>query len=902
MPSAALPLISSLILTFSFAGPLTAQPASPVSPVVAASPIPPGDETALTRSLNVRWELGSNYYQGKRQALNIFTFTNKGKASLPAAGWALYFNSASAPRVGKTPSGLLVQDLGGCLFRLTPSNGFMGIKPGDSLWVEFISADGVANTSDAPEGLYLVWDDRPEKGIPVGMYAKTPITNPSLFDRFPGDRIPEATPEVVYDTNRVIRDIPGFGRPDGKGDSHPLIFPTPASVSLAMDNPGYYKGGPLVLTDTLFSREAEYLGNQLKRITGHKPETINGALSGDGIQLVRSAIRLPEEGYRLEIAGGKITITASTPAGMFYGIQTLIGQFPLQGKPNAGKPEAGKPNADKPNAGSNGRWSLPPITVGDAPRFAYRSVVIDVARNFQPMTEIFRVIDLMAFCKLNVLHLHLTDDEGWRLEIPSLPELTAVGAKRGHTLDDRDFLRPCYGSGPDTNSVTGSGFYTRTQFIAMLRYANSRHIRVIPEIESPGHARAAIKSMDNRYRRFMEEGKPSEALRYLLRDTVDQSVYSTPQLYHDDVLNIALPSVYRFIGTVVDDIADMYREAGAPLETIHLGGDEVPAGVWEKSPACLALVQASPGMSGVGDLWYYYFGKADSILRGKGLYVSAWEEAGMRKTLVDGNPRILPNPDFSGGRMHVHIWNNGDGAEDLAYRMANNGYKVVLAVASNLYFDMAYNKSFDEFGYFWATFTDVDKSFGYIPYDFQRLLKVDGQGNPLPAGLGGTKEKLTDYGKSNIVGLEGCLWGETLKGPADLEYKLLPKMLGLAERAWAPDPGWANIKDTLQAQQAYAEAWSVFANTLGKTVLPFLDVYNGGYAYRIPTPGAVVRDGKVLANVQFPGMIIRYTTDGKEPDARSAVYTDPIASKGQVRLRVYNAAGRGGRVVEVDNP
>lgn len=896
MRSVALSL--SLLLFLAFA--VTAAPAStarsgrtasPARSVRTASPLPPAspDESVITHSLSIRWELESNFYQGKRQTLSAFHLSNTGKTALPAAGWALYFNCVNAPQLGKTEAGLLMEDLGGCLFRLTPTGAFKGLASGDSLLVEFISADYAANTSDAPEGLYLVWNDHPQKGISIDRYTKTPITSPALFDRFPGDRIPEATPEVVYDTNSVIRDIP---------ISSPLIFPTPVSESLAMDNPGYYSGGPLVLTDTLFRREAEYLGDRLKQLTGHKPETVAGPVPGDGIVLIRSAIRLPEEGYRLEIAGGKITLTASTSAGMFYGIQTLLGQFAISDKSGAAK-SADKAAARKPETGNKGRYALPAVTVTDYPRFTYRSVVIDVARNFQPMAEILRVIDLMAFCKLNVLHLHLTDDEGWRLEIPTLPELTAVGAKRGHTLDDHDFLRPCYGSGPDTNNATGSGFYTRDQFIAMLRYANERHIRVVPEIESPGHARAAVKSMDNRYRYFMQEGKPEEALRYLLRDTADQSVYSTPQLYHDDVMNVALPSVYRFIGTVVDQVTDMYREAGAPLETIHLGGDEVPAGVWEKSPACLALLATHPEMKGVGDLWYYYFSKMDSILREKGLYVSAWEEAGMRKTMVDGKPWILPNPDFAGGRMHVHIWNNGDGAEDLAYRMANGGYPVVLAVASNLYFDMAYNKSFDEFGYFWATFTDVDKSFGYIPFDFQRLLKVDGQGNPLPAGLGASKEKLTDYGKTNIVGLEGCLWGETLRSPADLEYKLLPKMLGLAERAWAPDPQWAGIKDTVQAQQAYTAAWSVFANTLGKNVLPFLDTYNGGYSYRIPTPGAVVKDGQVWANVQFPGMVIRYTTDGKEPDTRSAVYTGPFSAKGKVRLRVFNIAGRGGRSVEI---
>ena len=395
--------------------------------------------------------------------------------------------------------------------------------------------------------------------------------------------------------------------------------------------------------------------------------------------------------------------------------------------------------------------------------------------------------------------------------------------------------------------------------------------------------------MDHRYRTYMAAGQPDKALEFLLRDTTDQSVYSTPQYYHDNVMNVALPSVYRFIGHVTAEIVKMYSEAGVPLETIHLGGDEVPAGVWERSPACNALGR-SPA-----ELWYYYFAKADSILRGEGLFTSAWEEAGMRKTMLDGKPYILPNPDFANSTMQVTIWNNGDGAEDLAYRMANAGYRVVLGVASHLYFDMAYNKAFDEFGYYWATFQDVDKPFSYIPFDYLRLLKEDGQGNPITTALKASKERLTDFGKAHITGLEGCLWGETLRSPADLEYKLIPKVLGLAERAWAPDPAWATTKDSATAAQAYADAWYVFISILGRHVLPNLD----DYVYRIPPPGARKIGGKVCANDQFPGLIIRYTVNGADPDTHSPKYTTPIAAKGTVRFRAFTENGRGSRVVAV---
>ena len=142
----------------------------------------------------------------------------------------------------------------------------------------------------------------------------------------------------------------------------------------------------------------------------------------------------------------------------------------------------------------------------DAPRFGYRGFMLDVARNFQPKASVLRTLDLLARYKLNKFHFHLTEDEGWRLEIPSLPELTSVGARRGHTLDSSAFLPPAWGSGPLVDRPWGSGFYSRADYAEILRYAAARHIEVIPELEMPGHARAAIKAMEARQRALLKAG------------------------------------------------------------------------------------------------------------------------------------------------------------------------------------------------------------------------------------------------------------------------------------------------------------------------------------------------------------------------------------------------------------
>ncbi len=504
---------------------------------------------------------------------------------------------------------------------------------------------------------------------------------------------------------------------------------------------------------------------------------------------------------------------------------------------------------------------------------------------------------------MNTFHFHFSEDEGWRVEMPSLPELTTVGSTRAHTTDSKKSIFPSYGSGPDADNAAGTGFYSKADFVEILRYARDRHIEVIPEIESPGHARAAIKAMDARYDRLMKEGKKEEAERFLLRDLNDKSVYRSVQGWDDNVINVSVPSVYTFMERVVDDLVGMYQEAGAPLKTIHFGGDEVPAGVWENSPAVQKLIAENQSVKSADDLWYYYFGKVNQLLKARNLFLSGWEEIGLKKVAQNGKVDWVPNEEFVPERFRVNVWKNspGSGAEDLAYRMANAGYKVILTGVTHFYLDLAYNTSSDEPGQYWGGYVDIDKPFYFIPYDYLRNLKEGDDGNPINRSLIKGKEALSAKGKLNIVGIESPLWAETNRTPQQFEYKILPKLLGVAERAWAKDPVWANEKDLAKSGLLYNQAWSEFINTVGTRELPRLDFYAGGYEYRIPTAGAKIIDGKLAANVQFPGFIIRYTTDGTEPTAQSPVYTAPIAATETAKLKVFNAAGRAGQTVTITN-
>ncbi|MEY3350258.1 MAG: hypothetical protein RIQ50_369, partial [Bacteroidota bacterium] len=295
--------------------------------------------------------------------------------------------------------------------------------------------------------------------------------------------------------------------------------------------------------------------------------------------------------------------------------------------------------------------------------------------------------------------------------------------------------------------------------------------------------------------------------------------------------------------------------------------------------------------------------KINRILRERNLYVSGWEEIGMRESKVDGNRVMMVNPEFANNNFHTYVWNTviGWGAEDLPYRLANGGYKVVLCAVSNLYFDLAYHKDFNENGYYWGGFVDVDKSFYFIPYDYLKNTKVDPYGNPFDPKMLVGKDKLTDYGKTNILGIQGQLWSENIRSAADLEYSAFPKMLGLAERAWSTDPQWATEKDPARSSELYNEAWSVFTNTVGKKELFRLNYFQGGAEFRIPTVGLKIIDQRVHANIQLPGLVIRYTTDGSEPTSSSKLYTAPVAEKGILRFKAFDSKGRSGRTTNIDN-
>jgi hexosaminidase len=796
---------------------------------------------AAQTALQLRWELVGD-------TLAAFTLTNRDTKPLAATGWAIYFSALHSADSGSVGAGFDIQDVMADLHRIVPAAGFAGLAPGATIKIPYVT-DPLLNRSFAPSGPYIVFDAAQDVGVPVSDYVAAP------FER--SQRV--VTPQAQFALDAEARDIPA--------GELPPVFPTPVQVT---------KGTGALRLSAMPQVEA---GEDLKNEASFAAEYLRpyfGSARKAGVPALRLEVGdvadyASPETYTLVVDPAQgIRIVGASPAGVFYGLQSLRTLLP----------------PPTPRTG----LVLPAIRVVDAPRFGYRGFMLDVARNFHPKAAVLRTLDLLARYKLNVFHMHLTDDEGWRVEIAGLPELTAVGARRGHTLDSRGFLQPAFGSGPQSGRAYGSGFFSHADYVEIVRYAAARHIEVIPEIEMPGHARAAIKAMAGN-------------AQYRLTDPDDRSEYRSVQGYPDNVMDPALESTYGFVERVVTDLAAMHREAGAPLRNIHMGGDEVPNGVWVGSPAVQAYMRAH-GLTSVDDLWFVFYGRVAQILKAHGLALSGWEEIAVRKTRREGRATNIPNPDFAGRGWRAYVWNNvpGWGAEDLAYRLANGGYEVVLSPVTNYYFDLAWNQNPEETGLDWGGYLDMRKPFEFIPFDYYRNARVDREGNPLdPAAFVG-KDRLTDYGRAHIVGIQGNLWSETIGGDGRLDYMLVPKLFGLAERAWAPDPDWAKDADRAKSDSLFREGWSRLVNVVGKRELPRLDREVPGLNYRIPTPGLKVAGGMVYSSLELPGFTLRYTTDGSDPTVRSAEVRGPIPFRGTVSVAAFNTPGRKGYTARVTAP
>jgi len=521
----------------------------------------------------------------------------------------------------------------------------------------------------------------------------------------------------------------------------------------------------------------------------------------------------------------------------------------------------------------------------------------------------------MGAYKLNKLHLHLTDDEGWRLEIPGLPELTSIGGKRGFNVDEIGLatetasLLPAMGSGPNSNNQ-GSGFYSRAQFIDLLQYANARFIEVIPEFDMPAHARAAVVAMRARAQNLGD----ARNINVRLDDPDDTSRYLTVQNYNDSFINPCVPGTYNFLDTLISEVKAMYSAAGLPLDKWHMGGDEainilLGPGIpnpdpstydqpWAKSPVCNTFINDTAGVGSREELTPYFVKRVAQLVGDAGIStLYAYQDI-----YTNLSPSEL-NTASAGVNHWVTLANanpaNASNAIGSANAFAGRGFETVISAPDFLYFDFPYEVDPKERGYYWATRElNTEKLFKFTPENLAQnaATSLERSGNPWSASNQGTFQGYT--------GMQGFLWSETVRTPAQFDYMVFPRMLALAERAWHKADwelpvvtGETFSANSVQVDQlAISSDYSTFAYALATKELLKLDA--AGVQYRIPPPGAAVAGGVVQMNSAFPGLTLEYSSDGANWQVWNSA--SPPTSAAFVRSRSADG-NRVSRVTQMSN-
>ena len=439
------------------------------------------------------------------------------------------------------------------------------------------------------------------------------------------------------------------------------------------------------------------------------------------------------EGYILNVSTNEIEITAKNPAGILYGIQSLRQLLPAESELKSIK-----------------KLQIPAVVIEDHPRYAYRGMHLDVSRHFFPVTFIKKYIDLLALHKMNRFHWHLTDDQGWRIEIKKYPKLTEIGGFRSGTVIGN---RPYNGN----DNTRYGGFYSQEEVRDVVAYAARMHIIVIPEIELPGHASAAIAAypflscfpdeptvipediISNGGKQLQENGTPK----------ITQETWGV----FNDVFCAGDDTTFDFLEDVLDEVIPLF-----PSEYIHIGGDECPKENWKRCPACQKRMQEL-SLADEHELQSYFIQRIEKYLNGKGKNIIGWDE------ILEGG--LAPNAT-------VMSWRGEEGG----IAAAKQNHPVIMTPSTYCYLDYYQFKA------------DAGKSTAvgkYLP--IQKVYNY----NPFPKELTAAQ---ADY----ILGAQANVWTEYMPTEEYVEYKVLPRMTALAEVVWVADSlkNWSSFKIRLE--------------------------------------------------------------------------------------------------------
>lgn len=503
------------------------------------------------------------------------------------------------------------------------------------------------------------------------------------------------------------------------------IIPKP-SLLVVGDGAFHFTPETVVVADHAAWGEAKRLADWISQATGAacplvSPDEGLTETPAVVLQISPDAGARGSEGYTLSVAPRRVTLCAAALPGLFYAIQTLRQLLPASFESQSGA--------------AGGECILPCVEIEDAPRFAWRGAMLDVTRHFLSVESVLKFIDLLALHKMNVLHLHLTDDQGWRMEIKKYPRLTSVGAFRERTLVGTALTNPGHAdfdpSAEQFDGVPYGGFYTQEELRGMVAYAAARHVTLVPEIETPGHAQAAIAA----YPDLGCGGEPDEV---------------SPRWGIHDVLFAPTPHTFGFLQDVLSEVMAVF-----PSPYIHIGGDEAVKTRWQKSAECLALMREE-SLADAEALQSYFIGRLDKFLTAHGRTLIGWDE------ILEGG--------LSPGAV-VMSWRGEEGGIEAA----GQGHDVVMAPHRFTYLD--YYQSEDhtvEPLAFRETLT-LSTVYGY---------------EPVPAAL-------SPEAARHVLGTQGQLWSEYMPNAGQVEYQAFPRLCALAEVAWTP-PEHKNYGDFLE--------------------------------------------------------------------------------------------------------